>query len=43
MRQKELYAAPETEVLELRLEGVIAISNQNDPDYNNPFGGEDEI
>ena len=24
MRQKELYAAPETEVLELRLEGVIA-------------------
>ena len=27
MRQKELYAAPETEVLELRLEGVIALSN----------------
>ena len=26
MRQKELYAAPETEVLELRLEGVIASS-----------------
>jgi len=26
MRQKELYAAPETEVLELRLEGVIATS-----------------
>ena len=26
MRQKQLYAAPETEVLELRLEGVIATS-----------------
>ena len=26
MKQKELYAVPETEVLELRLEGVIAIS-----------------
>ena len=26
MKKKELYAAPETEVLELRLEGVIAIS-----------------
>ena len=26
MRQKNLYEAPETEVLELRLEGVIATS-----------------
>ena len=26
MKKKELYAAPETEVLELRLEGVIAVS-----------------
>ena len=26
MKKKELYAAPETEVLELRLEGVIATS-----------------
>ena len=26
MKKKELYAAPETEVLELRLEGVIAAS-----------------
>jgi len=26
MIKKELYAAPETEVLELRLEGVIASS-----------------
>ena len=28
MRQKELYEAPETEVLELRLEGVIATSGE---------------
>ena len=28
MIKKELYAAPETEVLELRLEGVIATSIQ---------------
>lgn len=28
MRQKQLYAAPETEVLELRLEGVIATSTE---------------
>jgi len=26
MKKKQLYAAPETEVLELRLEGVIANS-----------------
>lgn len=26
MRQKNLYEAPETEVLELRLEGVVASS-----------------
>ncbi len=33
MSKKELYAAPETEVLELRLEGVIASSiEQLDPD-----------
>lgn len=29
MKKKELYAAPETEVLELRLEGVIATSGGN--------------
>ena len=28
MKKKELYAAPETEVLELRLEGVIAASTE---------------
>ena len=32
MRKKELYAAPETEVLELRLEGVIAISGGEYPE-----------
>ena len=31
MRQKNLYEAPETEVLELRLEGVIATSDNTDP------------
>ena len=30
MKKKELYAAPETEVLELRLEGVIAASGGNE-------------
>jgi hypothetical protein len=30
MIKKQLYVAPETEVLELRLEGVIAVS---DPKY----------
>ena len=39
MKQKELYAVPETEVLELRLEGVIAMS---DPEYNG-LGGETDF
>ena len=30
MRQKELYAAPETEVLELRFEGFICLSGDGD-------------
>lgn len=30
MNKKQLYAAPETEVLELRLEGVIATSSGNE-------------
>ncbi len=34
MNKKQLYAAPETEVLELRLEGVIATSDPSDPIYN---------
>ena len=41
MIKKELYAAPATEVLELRLEGVIAtsINSVNNVEYN---GMEDE-
>ena len=38
MKQKELYAAPATEVLELHLEGVIAASG--DPQWNNAFTSE---
>ena len=38
MRQKELYAAPETEVLELRLEGVISASG-----YLNDFTEEEVV
>lgn len=38
MKQKELYAAPATEVLELRMEGVIAASG--DPQFNKPFDDE---
>ena len=36
MHKKQLYAAPSTDVLELRLEGVIATSN---PDPTNPALG----
>ena len=40
MSKKELYAAPETEVLELRLEGVIAASgNLSDWGEETPTGG----
>ena len=39
MKQKQLYAAPATEVLELRLEGVIAQSFGLNNAYNG--GGED--
>ena len=38
MRQKELYAAPETQVLELRLEGVIATSEINSSVTINALG-----
>ncbi|MBQ6954081.1 MAG: hypothetical protein IJP81_09270 [Bacteroidales bacterium] len=44
MKQKELYTAPETEVLELRLEGVIAtsITRQSvDEVYDGNAGGID--
>lgn len=39
MRQKQLYAAPATEVLELRLEGVIAASG--DPIFGGQGLGDD--
>ena len=39
MKEKQTYISPESEALEMKLEGVIAASS--DPqDYNNPFGGE---
>ena len=39
MKEKQTYTSPESEALEMKLEGVIAASG--DPqDYNNPFGGE---
>ena len=40
-KDKETYASPLSEVLELRLEGVIAASGGNTPQqYDNPFGTE---
>ena len=39
MSKKELYVAPEIEVLEVLLEGVIATSDPNDPNFNG-LGGE---
>ena len=33
MIKKQMYAAPSTEVLELRLEGVIATSDVSTPNY----------
>ena len=38
MQEKQNYVSPECEILELRLEGVIAASG--DPQFNSPFGGE---
>ena len=40
MRLKKLYEAPETEVLDLMIEGVIAASG--DPQFNAPFGDSEE-
>lgn len=41
MKKKELYAVPETEVLELRLEGVIATSgNLNNFADDNTYSGD---
>ena len=39
MKEKERYFSPETEVMELRLEGVIALSGELE-NYQNPFGDE---
>ena len=42
MNKKQLYAAPTTEVLELRLEGVIAASEpelENPPLFQDPYDG----
>lgn len=38
MKEKQNYVSPECEILELKLEGVIAASGDPQP-YNNPFGG----
>ena len=37
MKQKLLYTSPETEVIEIKLEGVIAASSN--PIVTNPFDG----
>ena len=43
MKKKERYFSPTSEVMELRLEGVIAVSGGGVDPVNNPFGGiEDE-
>ena len=40
MRKKELYAAPETEVLELAFEQAILDGSTTDPDLGDPgLGG----
>lgn len=42
MKQKELYAAPETEVLELRLEGnILIVSGEGDIPSMTPDDGHD--
>ena len=40
MQAKENYVSPESEVIEMQLEGVIAASGK--PNYNRPFGEEKE-
>ena len=37
MQEKQKYVSPESETLEMRLEGVIAASGPES--YNDPFGG----
>lgn len=44
-KTKMLYASPESDVLELRLEGVIAsspITNESNPNFSAPFTEEDD-
>ena len=38
MQEKQKYVSPESEILEMRLEGVIAASG--DPKFNSPFDDE---
>ena len=40
MKEKQIYTRPESEALEMRLEGVIAASG--DPQWNDPFNPEEE-
>jgi len=39
---KTKYLSPECEVVECRLQGVLAASTPVDPDYNSPFREEEE-
>jgi len=41
MKQKELYTAPETEVLELRLEGNVLQTLSNPYQEGQDWGGDD--
>jgi hypothetical protein len=38
MKEKQTYISPESEALEMKLEGVIAASG--DPQWNSPFNPE---
>ena len=41
MQEKINYVSPECEILEMRLEGVIATSDPNAPKFNSPFDTEE--
>ncbi len=41
MIKKQLYAAPATEVLELRVEGITCTSPGPDPEKNTPDTGDE--
>ena len=38
MKEKELYLSPETEVIEIKLEGTVLVASPN-PIVTNPFEG----